>query len=1235
MSGFRSGIAALAVLGCTLPAAADVFPRLSAPAASVISRKAGEEARFIDVGNWQAVDINQDLLVGDTLRTNAYGHLAVLFTDNTQIRLGRNSTMVVKKIGGTEDTILGLETGTIWGRAERGDEGVTIETPAAAAAIRGTDWTLTVEGDKTSLIVLEGVVELYNELGSVSVARGEAAVARIGQAPTKTVIVDPDDKAQMLYYLSLRSSFNWMPASPLSSPDMRQERARLSAKPESARGADDWLTLAEIALSYDGHETALDALEQAAAFRLSRAQKARYDLVDAMLTAAEGRYDAAAKLFAGAAPKLDPKRRATALYAGYFARALADPDRAEAPPKVQGGGPYAALAEAWTAGFLKDIPAAIAVLKAAEERYPDDPSLPAYRAQLALLVDDREQVEAAIARALALDPDDPTALEARANYRAGIQGDLDGAYDDLTRAAGIAPGSSTIQNALGLVQSSRGGEREAEAALKRAIELDPRDPLGHANLAIFYLDQDRVKEAKAEIDKALELDPAFDVALVARGRYHMQTGELDKARQDLLAGTTANPAYAQALLLLSAAYYESGDREPAAQSMENADRLDPNDPATSSYKTVVAIDDYDAEAAIDAAQEMLARSRARGGHYAPVSANKEAGSVLNDVFRLQGLDAWGRYYGQAVFDPFNATGFVDQALSGSADPFLNDIYVGGVAVDPTTNSAGFSSFLQGLMLDPAMLSGRSRSANLARRPFVEGSAGGGYVRNGDGTGWIAEAELQGYVANPVPWSFYGKVQGERADDHRENVPPGFPVPNLEFDLSYENVSGTGYLTARPTPYDRVVAYVDIRNDDSGFNNFLYVPLQPIVLPTVPPIGIDAVTYDRTLADRTGTAALGWSHTFGYRNVANVAVMASGFRRSSDERAIIFSDLGAGVVPIGVRDLDIATRQDSYLAAASHSVGFGDLTLRYGGEGGLIDVNRMQDDTILTFFSLDRTITTIDASLRYGRAYADAIYEVTPDIKVEGALFGTWLEGDGFRADSLDPHLGIAWAPVDGHWLRAGFARETDAAQTTTLAPVGVVGLQANQVPLQIGGQAESFMARWDAQWSDRFFTSLDYQHQNLTGLSVTIPGSLETIDIGAGRLDRVSATGNLRLGGGFGAFATVVWSDSENEDPFSNAFGQPLPYVPDLAGRFGITWVNPANIKVTAAATYVGERNGNALGDRIGGYWTADAFLTWEPLDKRFQLELAAYNIFDEKFLVAAESPGWGRTFVGSFKVRF
>ena len=79
--------------------------------------------------------------------------------------------------------------------------------------------------------MLEGVVELSNEFGSVSVARGEAAVASIGQAPTKVVIVDPDDREQMLFYLSLRNAFGWMPASPLSSPDMRRRARRGSRHP--------------------------------------------------------------------------------------------------------------------------------------------------------------------------------------------------------------------------------------------------------------------------------------------------------------------------------------------------------------------------------------------------------------------------------------------------------------------------------------------------------------------------------------------------------------------------------------------------------------------------------------------------------------------------------------------------------------------------------------------------------------------------------------------------------------------------------------------------------------------------------------------------------------------------------------------------------------------------------------------------------------------------------------------
>lgn len=166
--------------------------------------------------------------------------------------------------------------------------------------------------------------------------------------------------------------------------------------------------------------------------------------------------------------------------------------------------------------MLLDIPAAIADLSAAEARFPDQPSLPAARAQLAMLMDDRAQAQAAIARALSIDPDDPNALEARAVYLTRFEGRLDAALADLERATANAPGIASLWNQTGLVQATRGATREAEAAFRRAIALQPMDPVAYANLAFLYLDQDRPNRAKPLIDQALALDPAFDMALFAR-----------------------------------------------------------------------------------------------------------------------------------------------------------------------------------------------------------------------------------------------------------------------------------------------------------------------------------------------------------------------------------------------------------------------------------------------------------------------------------------------------------------------------------------------------------------------------------------------------------------------------------------------------------------------------------------------------------------------------------------------
>jgi tetratricopeptide (TPR) repeat protein len=1285
---FRISLALAALLGA-LPAAAEPVARTQPVAGSVIARKSGEEVRFIDVSSWRIVDLRQDLVAGDYLRTNATGTLAVLFSDRTQMRLGRNTTLLVKEIGA--DARFGLEQGSIWARAERGGGNVTVDTPAAAAAIRGTDWTMTVDGNgRTALTVLEGLVELSNEFGSVSVAEGEAAVASIGSAPTKIIIVDPDDREQMLFYLSLRGSFNFLPATTLASPAMRAERARIAAIPPESRNAEDWVSLAEVALSYDGRQPALDAMAQARRLPLSRTQQARLDLVDALIAGSQKRYGDAARLFSAAEPGLDPRRRAIAAYGGYFARSLADPDRVEAPPSRVADSPFTALAEAITAGFLQDPKAAIEVIRRAEARFPDDPTLPAARAQFALLIDDREQVREAVERSLSIDPDDPTALEARATYKAGIESDLDGALEDIQRAADIAPGSTSIWNALGLLQSARGAEREAEAALIRAIELDPEDPLSRANLAIFYLDQDRVAEAKEQIDIAMANDPSFDLGLVARGRYHLQTGEMDKALQDLLAGSTANPAYAQGLLMLAAGHYESGDVEAAAQAMENADRLDPNDPVTSSFATAVAIDDYDSEAAIDNAQEALRRSRARGGDYASLSANRDAGSLLNNAFRLQGLNAWGRFYGDAVFDPFSGSSFVDQAVSGSPDPFANELDYGTDALEPVINNAGFSSFFQGLLLDPQMISGRSRSANLFRRPFLEGSIGGGFVANeGDDAGWTASAEVQGFTNAPFPISIYGSFSGLDAEDAREaSYFDDGANTDVSFTLEDEDFSGTGYIAAKPTPYDRVVAYVDARSDvdnlvDGAFGFEPGVLAGAIAFPRVEGVGLalalNDTVYDRQVQDRSVTSGLAWSHTLGYRNVVTAGVFTSTFDQSSEERATLtldgvpfYTDTGELVIDsetgepflfgvLGEGDIEAEFNSAATTAAISHSLGLDDFTLRYGIEGGQLSQDK-RESTIIDYLlegvipaDLTNQTTESDVSLRAARAYLDVSYEFSPTLTVEAGLFGNYLAGetevfteateDGetesdfqrgeieeFRAD---PRLGVAWEPLAGQWLRGGYIRESGAFASGSLAPVGIVGLQSNQLPLGITGYSDTFAARWDAEWTDRFFTSLDFQHQEFEDISILVPGGITTIDLQEGRIDRASATANMRLGGGFGAFATFAYSDSENQDPDSFGFGGPVPFVPETSARMGLSWVNPANVSVTLAATYVGERVGDETGTELDPYWTADAFLTWEPFDKRFALELAGYNLFNEEFEVAPNTPGWGRSFVGSLKVRF
>ena len=102
---------------------------------------------------WSPATLKQSLFVDDRVRTLVASRAAILFIDETQVRLNAGATLTVqavKKASGAP-TSLDLLSGEGWFRTKNPASGLTIKTPAATAAIRGTEINLQVSSDGESI----------------------------------------------------------------------------------------------------------------------------------------------------------------------------------------------------------------------------------------------------------------------------------------------------------------------------------------------------------------------------------------------------------------------------------------------------------------------------------------------------------------------------------------------------------------------------------------------------------------------------------------------------------------------------------------------------------------------------------------------------------------------------------------------------------------------------------------------------------------------------------------------------------------------------------------------------------------------------------------------------------------------------------------------------------------------------------------------------------------------------
>ncbi|MBI1884680.1 MAG: TonB-dependent receptor [Chlamydiae bacterium] len=175
--------------------------------------KAGEVARlysvqgFVEVKhasstNWTRASTDTSLDPQDQIRTGSNSRAGIFFQEGIFIRLNENTLLELKTPSDTQ--ALKMSSGTAYFFSREPQRFPEIETPVVSAAVRGTEFSIAVEEDKTKVSVIRGKVICSNQTGSTTAEDGEEITTLEGQAPAKKILIHPLDAVEWaLYYPAL------------------------------------------------------------------------------------------------------------------------------------------------------------------------------------------------------------------------------------------------------------------------------------------------------------------------------------------------------------------------------------------------------------------------------------------------------------------------------------------------------------------------------------------------------------------------------------------------------------------------------------------------------------------------------------------------------------------------------------------------------------------------------------------------------------------------------------------------------------------------------------------------------------------------------------------------------------------------------------------------------------------------------------------------------------------------
>ncbi len=1160
--------AAMLAMAWSSVAHAETVKRSGTIAGKIVTAKGGEQGRFVPARTFRTAEARQDLKQGDVLRTNRSGTLSILFANRTQVRLGRNSTLVVDA-----QSNVSLNKGKAWGRSPRGKSNLRVRTPSATAAIRGTEWAISADNDSSTLEVFEGEVELSNEFGSVTVGSGEAATVRRGQAPVKVQLVNPSGREQMLYYVR-----------------------------------------AEDALAMMGGPR-----------DLSEAQR----LVD------QGDWEQAKQLFDGLAAGPTPEDRAIGTYGQYLTAAqLGQEPQYPAPEET----PNSYLGRALIKAYEGDLRSAITLAEEGLVRFPDTPGLHDAKTRIVLLLGEPQLARKAINAALVRFPDHGRLIALEAEIIADYEGMPRAALTRAEQAAAIMPDYPDVQQTLAEIWLERGGFKEALAAVDAALATKPQDATLHALKAEILLAQNEVRKAKFSLDQAMDLEPDLSINRRILAGYYVRLGDLDAASEEALAASAGNPSFGRGFVSLAELQYQNNEPDLAEQQLDAAARLDPLSPTIPLTRTAIALHRFDAGSAIQGARGALANFQNRGGEYVNLSENQQSGSLVSQSFRFLNLEGWGRYYGDRVFDSFNASSYPDQFLNQTASPFILRPRNGTFDSFNGLDDDFVSSFIQGAVLEPLSVVSPEKDLVFSRRNFFEGSPQVTYLTENQRELVSGRISATGLANGAIPLAYTFTAERLQFNDvlPRETISPF--IDRQETDNLFVNT----LVGFELSPQDKFVFFGNYEDSDTvnlisqGFADQIGINRRERPL--------------RRLKNEKTTAGLFWNHQFGHRNMLTIG----GLYRDENETTRIEDSINSNEAS------RIAARNEFVFLTANYSRGFGDLDLRIGAEYSNLDLvfrdqqfTRNADGNLV---EIPGTVLFDEAFIREIRAYADARYELGEKVILQGQISFLHEQNtvnilaNGTNEDSgIFFNVGAAYEPVQGQWLRGTISRQTADERPFSFAPIAAIGLKPLIAPVEQNARILSYMARWDAEWTPRLFTSVQYQKQDFGALFFEVPSGGIQLRGESSTLDRIELEANFLATDNLGIRANYAMVESRARQDFNQlgqaTFGNPnsfvpagsrIPFVPEATAQLGATWTveAPIRLKTRVFADYFGPRTDD-LDISLDGYVVFNTTANWQPFDRTVNVDLGVFNLFDKQVQDATGIPGPGRTISLSASMRF